>query len=262
MRPSPTAFLSVAGVALALLPLTVVAQSAPFTHPPARDAHGILVERGPGDGTPSAGHTLPALRVAVGADVAPSTAARLPLLEAIAHDYLGWGAVDDMSHWAPFLCRQPLPAGMHPSAAEHAGAHAGKLYRLFASSRRDYERATSDRAAADRAPDGLVVVKESFVAEPAQRTDPVDAHWDYQRSTYAQRDGQWFRRGAFAGLFVMARLPLATPDTDRGWLYATVSPDGQVTAAGRVASCMGCHERAPHGRLFGAARDGLPLRTP
>ena len=50
----------------------------------------------------------------------------------------------------------------------------------------------------------------------------------------------------------MFRLDAATPDTDEGWVYATVSPAGQVTAAGRVASCMGCHETsATHERLYG-----------
>ena len=42
------------------------------------------------------------------------------------------------------------------------------------------------------------------------------------------------------------------PDTDEGWVYGTVSSDGQtVTSAGRVASCMNCHQEAQHGRLFG-----------
>jgi hypothetical protein len=37
-----------------------------------------------------------------------------------------------------------------------------------------------------------------------------------------------------------------------GWVYGTVAPDGTVTSAGRVASCMGCHTpSAKHERLFG-----------
>jgi hypothetical protein len=39
-----------------------------------------------------------------------------------------------------------------------------------------------------------------------------------------------------------------------------VTPDGkQVTSAGRVASCLECHRRAPHDRLFGAQ---APISTP
>jgi hypothetical protein len=53
----------------------------------------------------------------------------------------------------------------------------------------------------------------------------------------------------------MFRLDPSTPDTDAGWVYATVTPDGQVTSAGRVASCMGCHETsATHERLFGVPK--------
>ena len=53
----------------------------------------------------------------------------------------------------------------------------------------------------------------------------------------------------------MFKLDPATPETDEGWVYATVSPAGQVTSAGRVASCMGCHETsATHERLYGVPR--------
>ncbi|MBA3541386.1 MAG: hypothetical protein H0T79_17370 [Deltaproteobacteria bacterium] len=38
--------------------------------------------------------------------------------------------------------------------------------------------------------------------------------------------------------------------TDAGWIYGTIV-GGEVTSAGRVASCMGCHESASHERLFG-----------
>ena len=40
--------------------------------------------------------------------------------------------------------------------------------------------------------------------------------------------------------------------TDAGWVYGTVSADGKtVTAAGKVESCMKCHQDAKHDRLFG-----------
>jgi hypothetical protein len=43
-----------------------------------------------------------------------------------------------------------------------------------------------------------------------------------------------------------------TPGTDNGWVYGTVTADGkQVTSAGRVKSCMACHQRAPNDRVFG-----------
>jgi hypothetical protein len=53
----------------------------------------------------------------------------------------------------------------------------------------------------------------------------------------------------------MYKLDAKTPGTDEGWVYGTVTPDGKdVTCAGRVASCMGCHADAPHDRLFGLAK--------
>lgn len=45
-------------------------------------------------------------------------------------------------------------------------------------------------------------------------------------------------------------------DTDDGWIYGTVAADGRtVTSAGKVQSCMGCHLKAPHGRLFGVSKN-------
>lgn len=53
--------------------------------------------------------------------------------------------------------------------------------------------------------------------------------------------------------YVGARGANGTDDaqTDEGWLYYTVSADGQVTAAGLVDSCMSCHDMVGQGRLFG-----------
>ena len=49
--------------------------------------------------------------------------------------------------------------------------------------------------------------------------------------------------GRPADLFVMVR--------GDEWIYGTVSPDGKITSAGQVESCIGCHVEAPHDRLFG-----------
>ena len=54
-----------------------------------------------------------------------------------------------------------------------------------------------------------------------------------------------------AGIYVVLKLPAGTAGTDAGWVYGTATPGGEVTSAGRVASCMGCHVSAPHERLFG-----------
>jgi hypothetical protein len=169
---------------------------------------------------------------------------------AIAREYKSYGRVDDELRWAPFLCRQPLPGIARQSASRDAPTHGQKLYSVFVKDHAAYP---------TMSPSDQVVVKESFVAEPV--TDPsamfspsappgeiTDDHF----YPYAQKDGVVYHAGAFAGLFVMYRADGADPsETDDGWIYATVSPDETVTASGRVASCMGCHENAPHGRLFG-----------
>ena len=59
-------------------------------------------------------------------------------------------------------------------------------------------------------------------------------------------------------LLLCAAFPLAaqlpTPNTDGGWVYATITAAGQLTAAGKVKSCIGCHQEAPNDRLFGVPK--------
>ena len=109
--------------------------------------------------------------------------------------------------------------------------------------------------------DGQVVVKQSWIpelvpdADAALPPDPLHEATRHQRRPLLSVT----RRATAASIaparrpaFIMFRLDPATPDTDEGWVYATVSPAGQVTAAGRVACCMGCHETsATHERLYG-----------
>jgi hypothetical protein len=50
----------------------------------------------------------------------------------------------------------------------------------------------------------------------------------------------------------MLKLDPTTSGTVAGWIYGTVTPDGKtVTSAGKVESCMKCHEEAKGDRLFG-----------
>jgi hypothetical protein len=171
---------------------------------------------------------------------------------AIAAAYTAWGRVDDELRWAPFLCRQPYPGITRVSQSNDEATHGRKLYSVFAKNHDAYP---------DGPHEGQVVVKQSWIPELVTDTDAglrpihyttdagIDADHFYP---YAQADGGVYRAGAPAGLFIMFRLDPATPDTDEGWVYATVSAAGQVTAAGRVASCMGCHETsATHERLYG-----------
>jgi len=168
----------------------------------------------------------------------------------IAAAYTAWGRVDDELRWAPFLCRIPLPGITRPSESNDPSTHGQKLYSVFAKNHAAY-------------PDGpqtdQVVVKQSWTAELVTTPDAAFAPASERFSpdagdhfyAYAKGDGGVYRAATFAGLYIMFKLPDATPETDEGWVYATITAAGEVTAAGRVESCMGCHEVATHERLFG-----------
>ncbi|MGH7131370.1 MAG: hypothetical protein ACREJO_05435 [Phycisphaerales bacterium] len=57
--------------------------------------------------------------------------------------------------------------------------------------------------------------------------------------------------------FIMIQYAQERAGTDEGWVYASVSPSGDIFQSGCVASCMHCHTDAPHGRLFGLHSRGL-----
>jgi hypothetical protein len=102
-------------------------------------------------------------------------------------------------------------------------------------------------------PIGQVVVKEAWHPQEVKTGEIPD-----QTKSIVLADGnesRFLRTGEQGHLFIMVKLDPSTPGTDEGWVYGTVTPDGkQVTCAGRVESCMGCHRDAPHDRLFGLAK--------
>jgi hypothetical protein len=186
----------------------------------------------------------------------------VPELKQVFAEYKKWGRVDDELRWAPDLCRMPMPAKPHASRAAE-GEHAKKLYSLFA---RDHLAYVMFEAKREASP-GQIVVKESYrpelVASPttAERNpfwnranepqfDPTPDHF----RPYAHgADGKLYRAAEVLGLYVVLQKPKDTPGTDDGFVYATLTSKGEITAAGRVASCMGCHVEATHGRFFGSA---------
>lgn len=62
----------------------------------------------------------------------------------------------------------------------------------------------------------------------------------------------WVRTGERKDLFVMRKVGgEGAPGTDRGWVYGVVSSEGdEVRQSGKLQHCAGCHEKAPHDRLF------------
>ena len=195
-------------------------------------------------------------------------------LKKAAGEYLSYGRVDDEMRWAPWLCRAPRAAVAHVSASKDSATHGRKLYSLFAKDRRAYV----GLAGLKTVPVGQVLVKQSWTPEevkgarPAQPnvfhkevivTPPVGGAGDrkapHERDHFypyaTDKQGKVHKAARQSELFIMLKLDPATKDTDQGWVYGTVTPDGKtVTSAGRVESCMKCHQQAKHDRLFGLSK--------
>lgn len=193
----------------------------------------------------------------------------------IAEHYRLWEPVESVTRWAPELCMLPPPPQARPSAANEGTPHARKLYALFAKDPKAYGAKPSglepdvETAKTLALFDDLeqVVVKQAWKpmkmdAPPEKPNDPVG---DFGPSGLrpVEKDGTWYRPGDFAGLYVLFRPKHAedaageandSASTDNGWVYATVTPKGEITGAGRMASCMECHQKH-EGRLFGLPED-------
>lgn len=160
------------------------------------------------------------------------------LLDA-AKQYKSWGKIDAHQRFAPVLCAAIVPpslmdgrpelTGLHVSASRDAGTHGRKVYFLYVKNRDDYLNRGNQSV-------GQTLVKESWFPKA------VD---DGQGSKRIEPDEKY-------ALFIMTKLDDSTVNTDNGWVYGTVSPDGNtVTSSGRVRSCMECHQSTPNDRLFG-----------
>jgi hypothetical protein len=197
----------------------------------------------------------------------PETAALGPRVLAAIADAATFTRVSDLPHWSPLDCRAPPSPGPFVSASDDAATHGRKLYHLFVRDHAAYcpgpNSVEGSLAPRVPAPIGQTIVKESW--EPV-RLDPSAAvpvaRFGSLPEDHASRDGHVYRRGAPRELFVMLKLDAATPETDAGWIYATVTPDRKtVTAAGRIATCIRCHERAPYDRQFGVPADWAEMRA-
>lgn len=179
-----------------------------------------------------------------------------PLVREIASAYRSWGMVDDQLHWAPGLCALPMSGVAHYSAAQAPGAHAEKVFMLYASDTAAYWRAAGLK---ERLPDTLarhalssrkdvvqVLVKESFAPAKLGEGGALGPHGVRP----AKKGDELFTTGDPIGLFVMAQLEGRPAGTDDGWIYATVAKSGEVTEAGVIASCRDCHAKEAD-RVFG-----------
>lgn len=176
------------------------------------------------------------------------------LLE-VAASYRAWGRVDKEMHAAILDCRAPVVRPMDYSDSSDADTHGQKFYALYAKDPTEYLGVKKD----NRVSVGQAIVKETWrpVAkgekEPAPLPDPMTP--DLIGNQAIRKDGKSYTAGQPAGLFVMIKFDPKTEGTDNGWVYGTLSADGkEVTAAGKVESCMKCHQDAKHDRLFALSR--------
>lgn len=194
----------------------------------------------------------------------------------ISQEYESYGRVDDIVRRAPALCAAPSlpkPAAARVSGSGDLKTHGQKLYYLFAKDSREYlnydPKGASPLAKVKNDvphPVGTVIVKEAWIPEKVPADTPQTAIDNVANQApngprpatfdkvmpFAKIGDDLFHAKEKASLFVMYKLAADTPDTDQGWVYGTVSADGKtVTSAGKVQSCMECHEKATRDRLFG-----------
>lgn len=106
-------------------------------------------------------------------------------------------------------------------------------------------------------PIGQSIVKETGVWEawaPEAADDRVSMKRGRSRVITNESSGrlEWYRWQT-DNYFIMTKLDPATEGTDEGWVYGVVNPKGEVTAAGKIQSCMGCHMKGTKDRMFGLA---------
>lgn len=183
----------------------------------------------------------------------------------IAQTYETFCLVDANSRWAPLMCadigfEEPSKAvevgDYEFSASRDLSTHGRKLYVLLA---KQLTREGSYISEKGSNAVGQVIVKEAWVPEEVpddgKPLPRIDRHGK-SVVPYARKEGKLYHAKEKGSLFIMFKMDPRTPNTDAGWVYGTVSADGKtVTSAGRVESCMKCHERAPHDRLFGLSAD-------
>jgi hypothetical protein len=176
----------------------------------------------------------------------------------VAKEYRGYELVDGTGRWSPVACSLPFSAPVARfSASKDEETHGRKIYLLYA---RQVVDIRSYVQPGKPAAVGQVVVKESWKPEaidPKEEKDlPAFKEFGNRGVPSAREDGKTYYATEKKGLFVMLKLDPKTPGTDDGWVYGTVTPDGKrVTSAGKVASCMRCHQQARNDRLFGLPKD-------
>lgn len=184
------------------------------------------------------------------APAADKAGADSPFVEVIqdaAANYGEFVRVTGTPKHAPTDCRMALAPFVRRSAAKTASDHGRKLYLLYARFADGLEYVTKGAPAKV----GQTLVKESWDCVDGEPVAPTEAAKQYGNPLVLWDGDKTVHAGRKHGLFVMHKLAADTEGTDRGWVYGTIDRHGVVTGAGRMASCMRCHEGAAEDRQFG-----------
>lgn len=179
------------------------------------------------------------------------------VLLAAAQEHAELDRVDGVWHWSPKLCRTPPVAMARFSESKDDDTHGRKMYFLSAADTLAYH----DAAKRDQ-PVGQVLVKAAW-SPVLVKSGKAKSKFKFKNKLgvmvipkgvpYAARDGKLYKAGKRHAYFIMLKLDAKTDGADQGWVYGTVTPDAkQVTSAGKVASCMACHQDAKRDRMFGS----------
>ena len=186
-------------------------------------------------------------------------------LEHATKEYKQFGRIDETRmQWSPLLCNRPDPKTIHAgrgsvSESDDSKTHGGKIYFLFVKDRAKYQNRAKEQ------PFGQILVKESwsYKAAPVEFKPDAKQHRRFDDDValpidqirggylpYAEKGGRWYKADQLKELFIMIKLSSDTPETDEGWIYGTVARDGKVTSAGKVESCVNCHQTQKNDRMF------------
>ncbi|MCB9856831.1 MAG: hypothetical protein H6818_14210 [Phycisphaerales bacterium] len=178
----------------------------------------------------------------------------------LAAEYREFGIFYTDPSWSPVDCRRPDATPAY-SSSDESDTHGQKLYFLYARDSMAYWLLKKDWPQ----PVSQTIVKETWMPVEVDPVNPLvalDTHMHVASDIGipdeagprppAMRDGKAYQPGDKGPLFIMHYLGKDAPQTDDGWIYATLTPDGgEITAIGLLDPCMKCHQDAPHGRLFG-----------
>lgn len=177
--------------------------------------------------------------------------------------------------WGIELCAGPPPATVRGTTQR--GAHGKKEAYYFAKRSMDYdfggfylvaggkvqvdEETGSEEVTTSRLPQeqqvGQAIVKKAgnyvFWQEGEDDTGIQQFPYRIEVTKGDDPDSDTYRKLYFRlkNYFIMTKLDPDTPGTDEGWVYGVVNPKGEVTASGKIMSCMSCHQKGTRDRMFG-----------